>query len=783
MRKIPLLSILSLAALTGHSQLVINEIMQSNISVVYDDIKEYPDSWVELYNKGNAEVDLAEYSIGVKAKASKSYHLPSMTVAPGGYVLVLCDKVGNGLHADFRLESGKDGMVVLFHNDEPEDKIENIAKQPAPDISYGRETDGGNVWGYQLTPSPGKKNEGGIVEKDRLLPEPVFSVNGRVNGSPSTLTLSLPDDAPEGAEIRYSLDCSDVTAGHPVYNGEPIPLDGSVIVRARLFCKGYLSPVTTTHSYLHHYREMSLPVVSVTADNRLLYDSEQGILVAPLCYGDYRRPVNIEVFVAEDGDAVINQLCETRTGGGWTSRNRQQKTLMVYANKRFGEKRLDYEFFPDQRPGLTDYKSIMLRNAGNDYDHLYLRDAAIHRLAGMNLKGNLDWQAARPCVLYINGVYSGLRYIRERSNEDNIFTNYNGLEDIDMVENWNELKEGSMDSFLDFKEFYSEVPTQDMTDEYRRRLDVEEFLDVFALNFFYLNIDWPGNNFVLWRPQGEDGRWRAIIKDMDWTMGFNNSSPYAPQIKTLMDASDPAGGDTYLIECMSLFRNMMAIDDFRDMFIDRTLVFMADFMKPETTVEQMDYFRKQIAPEWTHHCAVAGIDVPEDKYEAEYDEVKDWLEKRWSFFYEHLSDYFSLGKAYPFELDMSAVSNGVVTVNGVETGLRSLKGKWGAGRKLSVKFDGADIKGWHVTETDDAGVFSTSDIPGQGLSYIMPEGKEVRIVPIVDSDHVSDIENVNNGNARTEYFDLSGRKLGTRPDAPGVYLLKKGESVSKVIVR
>ena len=32
----------------SHAQLIINELMQSNIDCVMDDINEFPDSWVEL---------------------------------------------------------------------------------------------------------------------------------------------------------------------------------------------------------------------------------------------------------------------------------------------------------------------------------------------------------------------------------------------------------------------------------------------------------------------------------------------------------------------------------------------------------------------------------------------------------------------------------------------------------------------------------------------------------------------------------------------------------------
>ena len=66
------------------------------------------------------------------------------------------------------------------------------------------------------------------------------------------------------------------------------------------------------------------------------------------------------------------------------------------------------------------------------------------------------WQAWQPAIVYINGIYKGILNIRERSNADNIYTHYNGLEDIDMIENWGELKEGTWDNYDAFRAFYTE---------------------------------------------------------------------------------------------------------------------------------------------------------------------------------------------------------------------------------------------------------------------------------------------------------------------------------------
>ena len=60
MKPLLALALMTLAANNIRAQVVINELMQSNIDCIMDDINEFPDSWVELYNAGTTAVDLAD---------------------------------------------------------------------------------------------------------------------------------------------------------------------------------------------------------------------------------------------------------------------------------------------------------------------------------------------------------------------------------------------------------------------------------------------------------------------------------------------------------------------------------------------------------------------------------------------------------------------------------------------------------------------------------------------------------------------------------------------------
>ena len=93
MKKLAILIIFLGGWLGVKAQLVINELMQSNIDCVMDDLKEFPDSWVELYNPTSQTIDLKGYKLGISDNVAEAYALPSQAIEPGQYVLIYCDKV------------------------------------------------------------------------------------------------------------------------------------------------------------------------------------------------------------------------------------------------------------------------------------------------------------------------------------------------------------------------------------------------------------------------------------------------------------------------------------------------------------------------------------------------------------------------------------------------------------------------------------------------------------------------------------------------------------------
>ena len=162
-KSVLIFTILAMPWIGMAQNLMINELMQSNIDCIMDELNDFPDSWVELYNPTDTAIRLQDYQIGIKKKVDKAWQLPDTAVAAHGYIIIYCDKAGedagvSAMHTDFRLETDKESKLYLFKNGVVADSLKNIAPQPAPNIAYGRRTDGAAVWGYQAIPTPGTSN-------------------------------------------------------------------------------------------------------------------------------------------------------------------------------------------------------------------------------------------------------------------------------------------------------------------------------------------------------------------------------------------------------------------------------------------------------------------------------------------------------------------------------------------------------------------------------------------------------------------------------------------------
>ena len=190
-RLIPtILLTLLFASMRAQDKIVINEIMQSNVDFLMVD-HDFPDSWVELYNGSNTPINIQNYRLSPIKDVSKGSRITKAEqyIEPGDHLLVYFDKTTNiHLHCNFNLEAGK-GKLYLY--DSSWHIVDSISykSMPAPNVAYGRTTDGSNEWQYELTPTPEAANNS--IGCDEVLPEPLFSVEGHLMNGPETITISI----------------------------------------------------------------------------------------------------------------------------------------------------------------------------------------------------------------------------------------------------------------------------------------------------------------------------------------------------------------------------------------------------------------------------------------------------------------------------------------------------------------------------------------------------------------------------------------------------------------
>lgn len=692
----------------AQENVMFNEVMQSNIDYLMVD-NDYPDSWVELYNPTDNAISLANWYIGTANDVSKAYKLPSgISIPAKGHFLVYCDKENNGVHSNFRVNSDK-GSLYLFNSAEELVDALTLKAQPAPNIAYGRKTDGAEEWQYELAPSAGKANYGpGAAD---ILPEPLFSLNGGMYDGPVTLEITKPEGCPAEALIFYTTNGSEPVPGQPGVKGgmkHTIEIGKSTVVRAKIVHPQYqaLSPRSTTKSYIYHPRKVTMPVISIVSDNGFFYDTAMGILSSTVNNGTpnymqkWRRPINVEYYDAKNKE-VLNQLGETAVSGVST-REQPQKSMKIYANKRFGKKNFKGTFWSD-KPTVKKVKSFVIRSGGNNSSGARVNDALVQKLFGAHVD-NLDWQAYQPVIVYLNGTYIGEFGMRERSNEDFVEANYNGLEDIELADETMYQTPVSGSLFENFYNVYrNEASDYDTVTE---QMNVENYMNSLIAELYAMNTDFPTNNVSLWRPLEDGGKWQWILKDLDrfgMQMGL-----YPLEFDMFNYLFNPDDLMFSGIRNFDLYKKMDSFELFHNKMVETFAVYLGDFLRPEYVISVLDGMHADIEDEVkatfkTYNMPYSG-----------FSEATKWLKRiineRPGFLYQQMNSRYGLGGLVALKVNDDKDAD--LKINGISLKEGDFDGKYflnhtlnltageGYGWKMVVETPGSESKEYTMEDSE-----------------------------------------------------------------------------------
>lgn len=136
------LLILHLGMTLGYAQepdhLVLSEIMAANDQTLFDSNDEASD-WIEIWNHGEAPIDLGGWFLTDTEESPKEWAFPSMTLSPGDYLVVFASGAdrrapGEELHTNFRLDrEGEYLALTHFSSDSPEGMVVTSEFAPYPE--------------------------------------------------------------------------------------------------------------------------------------------------------------------------------------------------------------------------------------------------------------------------------------------------------------------------------------------------------------------------------------------------------------------------------------------------------------------------------------------------------------------------------------------------------------------------------------------------------------------------------------------------------------------------
>jgi hypothetical protein len=596
-------------AAADKNSLVINEIMQSNVDMFVDPSYNYG-GWVELYNPTDQAASLIDLYVSDDANNLKKYHLRKAhgAIPAKGYTCLWFDHSDKyaPTQVDFKLDFGGGTLYISDANGEI------LASQTYPKaisrVSYARKTDGGDDWGYTGQPTPGSTNNSSSFATKRL-DAPVVDTDGQI----FTGSLSVSVTIPSGTTLRYTTDGTAPTEESDISTDGQFSVTETTNYRFRLFRDGYLPSAVTTRSYIKKSYSHTLPVISIVTDWDNLYSNELGIQVQGVngrtgngqsskCNWnmDWNRPVSFNYF-DENGKQVFSQEVDMSACGGW-SRAWTPHSFKLKAAKQYENlNSMDYPFF-DEKPYLK-HKTLQIRNGGNDNTYR-TKDPFIQTIVSRS-GIDIDCQSYQPVAHYINGVYKGLINMREPNNKHFATANYGY--DTDYMDQFEigpdsgyTQSVGTEEAFREWYKLSATASTASSYEQICNLVDINEYANYMATEFYLGSTDWPQNNVKGFRSTENGGsKFRFVLYDLDGC--FATTSPFTTfenkKNYTFDYIYETGSNITAEIKFVTIFMRMMQNETFRKKFIDSYCLVGGSVFAEQRCKEIIAELRDRIAGE------------------------------------------------------------------------------------------------------------------------------------------------------------------------------------------
>ncbi len=579
---------------TGLSNLMVTEIQSANLDQHVDPSWNYG-GWVELYNPDNLGVSLTGCWLSDDAQNLQKVHISQPVTVPAmGHHVLWFDHHDKYCLTQMDMKLNTEGGTLYLSDEQGKLILSQEYPAAVSRCSYARKSLAGTEWGWSSTPTPGIENTG-MTYADVRLPAPMVDQPTQIFDAQLKVCVNIP----EGATLRYTTNGSTPTTT----NGETsetglFDIDQTTTLRFCLVGENYLPSQVVTRTYILRDKEFDLPIMSVVGNNYDLYGDDMGIFTkgngngrpgngqsSPCNWNmDWDRTVNFEYLTLE-GQMAINQETKIERCGGW-SRAWHPYSFKLKAHKLLeGQSFLPYQFF-EEKPYLK-HKTLQIRNGGND-NTCRIKDPALQEIV-MRSGIDIDCQGYQPVMHYINGRYAGVINIREPNNKHYVYANYGLDEDeIDQFEMSPDSgyiqKCGTYESMQRWRDLAEQCgESEEAYEEIRKMVDIDEYCNYMAVQFYLGNWDWPQNNVKGFKPIMDGGRFRFVLFDMDGA--FNSSDVFNDFAKKQNYTFDRLYGEPIQhiskeIEFVTIFLNMLKNETFCKQFVDTYCLVAGSVFEP-----------------------------------------------------------------------------------------------------------------------------------------------------------------------------------------------------------
>ncbi|MCR5611159.1 MAG: lamin tail domain-containing protein [Clostridiales bacterium] len=581
--------------------------------------------WIELVNCSQNRIDLTGWSLTDDFSEPKKFALDGLSISAGGYLVINCDKDSkSSSFAHFSISNGGETLFLL----DPNGRIMDLFQTGMTTLGVTSGRADRTQTGERCFFTTATKGRANGTPLSGIVREPVFSKSGLYSSGGETVSITT---ATAGAEIRYTLDGSTPTRSSHLYTG-PIALSGNTVIKARAFMDGLVNSPVATHTYIVG-ESYSLPVVSISlprSDYDVMYTAEinerGGVKHGPQvgCFMEY--------YV--DGRLAVSSGAGVRVSGASTSVY-PQKSLCLYFRAGYGRSSLDFPLFDGCE--VTSFRSIVLRNSGQDAHAGRIRDAFISEICmGMDL----DVAYSRPVIVFVNGNYRGIYDMKENLNEDFVAAHYSvPRSSVNIIKRNGKALAGTNTDWYSLRAFCRsyDFSKDSNYEKLASMVDVVSIMDYLIARTYFYDSDMFNQKY--WRTTEGTMKWRAVLYDSDYALYGNN-----PGGSVLSSYFNPAGVAAAhgSITNMDIFCAVNQNKAWRDEFITRYIYYVKYVFNAEHAQSVFDALAAQYRPEMPRHIARWNTPKSMSSWEHEIAALRNCLGNRPKSALRILKSYYGL---------------------------------------------------------------------------------------------------------------------------------------------